>query len=58
MTAMPAAKPKKRHSYAVVLEPSPQGGYTIYVPALRGCVSEGETQKRRWKTSRTPSPSG
>jgi predicted RNase H-like HicB family nuclease len=25
----------------VVLEPSSEGGYTIYVPALPGCISEG-----------------
>jgi predicted RNase H-like HicB family nuclease len=29
----------------VVLEPSPDGGYTVYVPALPGCISEGETEK-------------
>lgn len=27
----------------VVLEPSEEGGYTVYVPALPGCISEGET---------------
>lgn len=27
----------------VVLEPSPEGGYTVYVPSLPGCISEGET---------------
>ena len=27
----------------VVLEPSPDGGYTVYVPSLPGCISEGET---------------
>ena len=27
----------------VVLEPSDDGGYTVYVPALPGCISEGET---------------
>lgn len=26
----------------VVLEPSDEGGYTIYVPSLPGCISEGE----------------
>lgn len=26
----------------VVLEPSDEGGYTVYVPALPGCISEGE----------------
>ncbi len=27
----------------VVLEPSNEGGYTAYVPALPGCISEGDT---------------
>jgi predicted RNase H-like HicB family nuclease len=27
----------------VVLEPSAEGGFTVFVPALPGCVSEGET---------------
>jgi predicted RNase H-like HicB family nuclease len=25
----------------IVLEPSDEGGYTAYVPALPGCISEG-----------------
>jgi len=29
----------------VVLEPSDEGGYTAIVPALPGCVSEGETRE-------------
>ena len=29
----------------VVLEPSDEGGYTVYVPSLPGCISEGETVK-------------
>ncbi len=27
----------------VVFEPSDEGGFTAYVPALPGCVSEGDT---------------
>ena len=27
----------------VILEPSDEGGFTAYVPALPGCISEGET---------------
>ena len=27
----------------VILERSEEGGYTIYVPSLPGCISEGET---------------
>jgi predicted RNase H-like HicB family nuclease len=29
----------------VVLEPSDEGGYTAYVPALPGCISEGDTRE-------------
>lgn len=27
----------------IVFEPSDDGGFTVYVPALPGCVSEGDT---------------
>ncbi len=27
----------------IVLEPSDEGGYTVYVPDLPGCISEGDT---------------
>ena len=29
----------------VVLEPSEDGGYTVYVPSLPGCISEGDTRE-------------
>ena len=29
--------------FKVVLEPSEEGGYTAIVPALPGCISEGDT---------------
>ncbi len=29
--------------YTVVLEPQEEGGYTVTVPALPGCISEGDT---------------
>jgi predicted RNase H-like HicB family nuclease len=29
----------------VVLESSDEGGYTVHVPSLPGCISEGETVK-------------
>ena len=42
----------QRHHYGirtmrlkVILEPSDEGGFTIFVPALPGCISEGETQQ-------------
>jgi len=28
----------------VILEPSDEGGYTAIVPALPGCISEGDTK--------------
>lgn len=30
-------------SYKVLLEPSEDGGYSVYVPSLPGCVSEGDS---------------
>ncbi len=27
------------------MEPQPEGGYTVYVPNLPGCVSEGESRE-------------
>ena len=29
----------------VILEPSEEGGYTVYVPSLPGCISEGDTRE-------------
>lgn len=30
-------------TYTVIYEPQPEGGYTVAVPALPGCVTEGDT---------------
>ena len=27
----------------VIFEPSDEGGFTVYVPALPGCISKGDT---------------
>lgn len=35
--------------FIVVLEPAEEGGYTVYVPALPGCTSEGETREEALK---------
>jgi predicted RNase H-like HicB family nuclease len=35
---------KKLH-YRVLLQPAAEGGYTVIVPALPGCISEGDTKK-------------
>ncbi|MFQ5632301.1 MAG: type II toxin-antitoxin system HicB family antitoxin [bacterium] len=36
----------------VILEPSEEGGYTVLVPALPGCISEGDTKKEALKNIR------
>ena len=33
----------------IVLEPQEEGGYTVYVPSLPGCVSQGETREEAIK---------
>ena len=30
----------------VVLEPSEEGGYTVFVPNLPGCISQGDTREK------------
>ena len=36
----------------IVLEPSSEGGFTVYVPALPGCISEGNTLASAMKNIR------
>lgn len=36
----------------IVLEPSDEGGYTVTVPALPGCISEGDTHEDALKNIR------
>ena len=31
------------YTYTVLLEPAEEGGYVVTVPALPGCVTQGET---------------
>ena len=33
----------------VILEPSEEGGYTVFVPSLPGCISEGDTKEQALK---------
>ncbi|MEX0812177.1 MAG: type II toxin-antitoxin system HicB family antitoxin [Chitinophagales bacterium] len=35
----------KTHTYRILLTEEPDGGYTVTVPALPGCVTYGETMK-------------
>ena len=34
---------KKLHSFTAVFEAAREGGYVVYVPALPGCATQGET---------------
>jgi predicted RNase H-like HicB family nuclease len=43
--ARPKKATRKTGAYDVILEPSDEGGFTIYVPALPGCISEGDTEE-------------
>lgn len=33
----------KEYRYTAVFEPAEGGGYTVYFPALPGCITEGDT---------------
>ncbi|MDZ7361774.1 MAG: type II toxin-antitoxin system HicB family antitoxin [candidate division KSB1 bacterium] len=35
--------------FKVILEPSDEGGFTVYVPSLPGCISEGDTGEQALK---------
>jgi len=34
------------------LEPSDEGGFTVYVPSLPGCISEGSTKEEAMQNIR------
>lgn len=38
--------------FKVVLEPSEEGGFTVFVPSLPGCISEGDTMEEALKNIR------
>jgi predicted RNase H-like HicB family nuclease len=35
-----------KRKFRVILEPSESGGFTVVVPVLPGCVSEGDTRAK------------
>ena len=37
------------YHFTVVLEPQPEGGYLVSVPALPGCYTEGRTLEEAWR---------
>ena len=46
---MKKTKSKKILKYDVVFEEAEEGGYNVYVPALPGCISEGDTFEKAKK---------
>ena len=30
-------------TYSIVVDPDPEGGFTVTVPSLPGCITQGET---------------
>ncbi|MCK5131916.1 MAG: type II toxin-antitoxin system HicB family antitoxin [Candidatus Sabulitectum sp.] len=38
--------------FKVILEPSDEGGFTVIVPALPGCISEGDSKEEALKNIR------
>lgn len=34
-----------KRTYTVVLRPEPEGGFTVWVPALRGCITCGDDMR-------------
>ena len=43
---------KNAYSYSVVLTPAEEGGYTVTVPALHGCITEGDTFEEAMRNAR------
>jgi predicted RNase H-like HicB family nuclease len=40
---------EKMMKLKILIEPSAEGGYTVIVPSLPGCISEGDTKKEALK---------
>lgn len=34
---------QKVYNYTAIFEPAEEGGYVVYIPALPGCATQGET---------------
>lgn len=39
----------KNYSYQTILRPEPEGGYTVIVPSLPGCITYGKTVEQAHK---------
>ena len=42
----------KARTYSIVLTPAEEGGFTVSVPALPGCVTEGDTLEEALQNAR------
>lgn len=42
----------KIHHYTAVFQNEPEGGYTVIIPALKGCVTFGETIEKASEAAR------
>ncbi len=40
------------HNFSVVFEPEKEGGYSVYVPELPGCVTQGKTFEHAQKMAK------
>ena len=40
------------HTYHIHLQPAEEGGYTVTVPALPGCITEGDTYEEALEMAR------
>lgn len=49
---MSRKKTVRVYHYTAVFDPAPEGGYTVSVPALPGCISEGDTFEEARKNIR------
>lgn len=43
---------KKSHDYTIHLIPDEQQGFSVFVPALPGCFSQGETEEEAISNAR------
>jgi len=40
------------HSYTALFEPAEEGGFVVYVPALPGCATQGETFEEAYRNTK------
>ena len=43
---------EKTYSYSILLTPAEEGGFTVTVPALPGCITEGDTFEEAMRNAR------